>query len=84
MLYKWRNKNSYKSYCLLFPLQNQTEGHSEHKIELHLEMYVSQSRKPQTMYSILTIDELDNTFIMIYANQDVVLAMNDNIVGGLL
>lgn len=36
------------------------------------------------MYSILTIDELDSTFIMIYANQDVVLAMNDNIVGGLL
>lgn len=46
MLYKWSNKNSYKSYCLLFPLQNQTEGHSEHKIELHLEFLNQENPKP--------------------------------------
>ena len=76
--------NLYQSYCLLFPLQNQAEGHSEHKIELHLWMYVSQSGKPQTMYLILAIDDLDSPLRMIYANQGVVLAMNDSIIGGLL
>ena len=36
------------------------------------------------MYLILAIDDLDSTLRMIYANQGVVLAMNDSIIGGLL
>ena len=36
------------------------------------------------MYLIMAIDNLDSTFRMVYANQGVVLVMNDSLLGGLL